>query len=302
MSSSPWVDRPAVVAAGAVVLRRTDGTTGGHEVLLVHRPRYDDWSFPKGKLDDGEHLTSCAVREVQEETGLRITLGLPLRQQRYLLANGRDKIVHYWIGRVLGDETATSVPNDEVDELRWVGWDEARQLLSYDYDRETLEQARALRRRTRTVVVVRHAKAVGRGDFSGSGEPDERRPLSDEGRAQARHLVPLLQAWAPQVIVTSDAVRCVETVAATAVATRAPLLLRRELGEGHTEAAALTGLLEELVHVERRSLLCSHRPVLPDVFAALGVEDDLDLAPADVVVLHLRRGRVLGVERHAVTF
>lgn len=300
MSSSPPAERPAVVAAGAVVLRRTDGATGGHEVLLVHRPRYDDWSFPKGKLDAGEHLTTCAVREVEEETGLRITLGLPLAQQQYVLENGRDKVVHYWIGRVLGDETVTSVPNDEVDEMRWVGWDEARQLLTYAYDRTTLEQARSLRRRTRTVVVVRHAQAVARSDFRGSGEPDGRRPLSDEGRSQARRLVPLLQAWAPNVIVTSDAVRCVETVTASAVATRAPLLLRPELGEECTDPAAVGALVEDLVHVERRALLCSHRPVLPHVFAALGVEDDLQLAPAEVVVVHLRRGRVMGVERHSV--
>src|SRR6188472_3608982 len=90
-------NRPDVLAAGAVVLRQHND-----EVLLVHRPKYDDWSFPKGKLDRGEHATSAAIREVEEETGVRIRLGVPLRDQRYPIRAG-TKLVHYWVGRAVGD-------------------------------------------------------------------------------------------------------------------------------------------------------------------------------------------------------
>src|SRR5690606_17929564 len=106
-----------VVAAGAVVSRR------GGEVLLVHRPRYDDWSFPKGKLDPGEHLTVCAVREVEEETGLQVRLGAPLPGQRYP-TGGRMKSVHYWSARVVGDDDVQGYRRaDEIDEVVWVSWD-----------------------------------------------------------------------------------------------------------------------------------------------------------------------------------
>src|SRR3954468_17341633 len=114
-----------VVSAGAVVLGP------GGTVLLVHRPKYDDWSFPKGKLDRGEHATAAAVREVHEETGVRIRLGLPLPTQRYAVRDG-TKTVQYWIGRPVGDHDVSAYqPNDEVDEVTWVPLDKARRVLSY---------------------------------------------------------------------------------------------------------------------------------------------------------------------------
>ena len=117
-----------VDAAGGVVER--DG-----RVLLVHRPRYDDWTFPKGKLDPGESFEDAALREVEEETGVRCTLGRELPSIRYE-ANGRPKLVRYWVmapGADLG-----FAPNDETDDLRWVTPDEARALLTYDRDRDVL--------------------------------------------------------------------------------------------------------------------------------------------------------------------
>ena len=117
-------------AGGVVTRRRADGTM---EVLVVHRPRYDDWSLPKGKLEANESFEAAAGREVEEETGVLVTLGCELPEQRYVDRKGRDKIVRYWMMTPIG--TTSWVPNDEVDEVRWVQAGEAHSLLTYDSDR-----------------------------------------------------------------------------------------------------------------------------------------------------------------------
>jgi 8-oxo-dGTP diphosphatase len=122
-----------VEAAGGVIVR--DGEAGT-EVCLVHRPRYGDWSFPKGKLDPGESFEEAALREVEEETGLRCTLEAELPSREYRDHKDRDKIVRYWQMEV--DEDPGFTPNDEVDELRWLPMDEAADLLTYDRDAELL--------------------------------------------------------------------------------------------------------------------------------------------------------------------
>ncbi|MCD6638596.1 MAG: NUDIX hydrolase, partial [Nocardioides sp.] len=164
---------PDVRAAGAVVTRK------GGDVLLVHRPKYDDWSFPKGKADAGEHELTAAVREVAEETGLTVRLGPSLPMQRYGVGNGRMKSVHYWVARVVGSADVSGwEPNHEVDQVAWVPWDKAQTLLSYRRDRDTLAHARSLRGKTWPVVVLRHGEAVSRKAWSGE---ERLRPLTDEG-------------------------------------------------------------------------------------------------------------------------
>ena len=118
-----------VEAAGGVVVR--DGGAGT-EVCVVHRPRYDDWTFPKGKLDPGETFEDAALREVEEETGLRCSLEAELPSTEYRDSKDRPKIVRYWQMEV--DEDPGFTPNDEVDELRWLPMAEARELLTYDRD------------------------------------------------------------------------------------------------------------------------------------------------------------------------
>jgi 8-oxo-dGTP diphosphatase len=133
---------PQVRAAGGLVWRSSvvadeDGEVRpGREVVLVHRPRYDDWSFPKGKLDRGESWESAAVREVAEETGLVCELGDELPSTRYLDAKGRLKLVRYWCMRPVGLEPW--LPNAEVDGRRWVPVDDAADLLTYAHDRVLL--------------------------------------------------------------------------------------------------------------------------------------------------------------------
>jgi 8-oxo-dGTP diphosphatase len=125
-----------VRAAGGLVLRPAAGGTGT-EIALVHRPKYDDWTFPKGKLDPGETDEQAAVREVAEETGLDARLDRELPDVRYRDASGRDKVVRYWTMTPTGGEFR---PNREVDELRWVPPDEAATLLTYDHDRALLDE------------------------------------------------------------------------------------------------------------------------------------------------------------------
>jgi 8-oxo-dGTP pyrophosphatase MutT (NUDIX family) len=122
-----------VLAAGGVVLR--DGP-GGREVVLVHRPRYGDWTLPKGKREADETDRQTALREVEEETGLRCELLTELRSISYVDARGRPKIVRYWAMRA--PDEGSFEPTPEVDEVRWVTISEADALLSYERDREVL--------------------------------------------------------------------------------------------------------------------------------------------------------------------
>ena len=137
--TEPPPDRPLVRAAGGIIVR--DGRGAAQEVLLVHRPRYDDWSFPKGKRDGDETDEETALREVLEETGLACTLGRELAPVHYHDNRGRPKVVRYWVMTVLPTPPGPEwVPGDEVDELRWCPPADAAKLLSYAHDRELLEQ------------------------------------------------------------------------------------------------------------------------------------------------------------------
>lgn len=130
-------DRPKEVrAAGGLVWELVNGEL---VVLVVHRPHYEDWSFPKGKLDAGETDLQGAVREVEEETGFHVVVGEELPEVDYIDHKGRPKTVVYWAMQ-RADQRETFVANDEVDEVRWLGVDEARALLSYELDRQLLNE------------------------------------------------------------------------------------------------------------------------------------------------------------------
>ena len=129
-TTDPGRGQAEVEAAGGVVIRET---AGGPQLAVVHRPRYDDWSLPKGKLNHGESSEEAALREVFEETGLRCALGQELAPAHYRDRKGRRKRVRWWLMRPLAGEFA---PGDEVDELRWLSPEEAAGLLDYEHDRE----------------------------------------------------------------------------------------------------------------------------------------------------------------------
>ena len=291
-SSDRSVDRRRITAAGAVVLR------SGRQVLLVHRPKYDDWSFPKGKLDRGEHVTAAAVREVREETGLHVRLGRPLPAQTYPTSKGR-KTVHYWIARTTaGDDVSGYVANDEIDQVAWVPADKAARLLTYRRDQRLLAEALEQRKRTATLIVLRHADAWARRAWHGD---DRLRPLLVAGHRQSVRLSAVLGAYDVRRVVTSSSARCVQTVAPYCQATGAAPELADVLSEedgGPGEVAAVVAAELDRAESSGPTVLCTHRPVLPHVFAALGLEDP-ELEKGELLVAHLRHGRVVAVERHA---
>jgi 8-oxo-dGTP pyrophosphatase MutT (NUDIX family)/phosphohistidine phosphatase SixA len=276
-------------AAGGIVWRKAQT---GVEVLLIHRPSYDDWTFPKGKSDPGESLQATAVREIAEETGLRVRLGHPVGELNYPV-NGATKSVTYWCARPVGDEGAFEV-NDEVDEICWVGLRTAEALLTYDHDRDLLDTFRQLvdRRahRTRTIVVLRHGKAVPRDDTT----PDLERPLTEIGREQADALVPVLGAYGVRLVVSSPAVRCAQTVEPFAQSISTFLEIDDRLSED-TRASQVQRSVEALLERKSPVVMCTHRPTLPWVFDSVGTQTH-DLAPGEAVVLHHRRGELFATE------
>jgi 8-oxo-dGTP pyrophosphatase MutT (NUDIX family) len=280
-----------VLAAGVVVFRP------GREVLLVHRPKYADWSFPKGKLDRGERAPVAAVREVAEETGLRVRLGVPLPSQRYPVSGSRSKTVHYWTGRVVGDDDVSGYPaNSEIDKVRWLPYEKALGLLTYERDRETLRAARKVRRRTHVVVVLRHGHARSRRTWKGD---DRERPLLKTGQHQAESLVPLLAAYDVSRLVTSSSLRCLETLRPYGEATGLTLKPTKRLSEEDVTPKAVRRIMDELVEGDDNAVVCSHRPVMQDLFDALGLENP-GLQAGEMLVAHIRNGDIRATERYTV--
>ncbi len=282
-------DSPEIVAAGAVVVRK------GPEVLLVHRPKYDDWSFPKGKLDPDEHVLAAAVREVAEETGLDVRLGPPLRDQHYDVAAG-EKVVHYWSGRVRGgDDVSTYRPNAEIDDVAWVPLGKAERVLTYERDRETLAEFARVRKRSFPLVVLRHGKAVPRKRWK--KKDDRERPLAPLGELQAERVVPLLAAFGVERVLSSSSRRCWTTVGPYADVADVDLQITDDLSEEDATEGAVERHVHRLLAADEPAVLCTHRPVLPLVYAALGVSDPA-LDPGSMLVVHHRSGKVVSLEEH----
>jgi len=193
-----------VTAAGAVLWRAADDS-GAPLVAIIHRPRYDDWSLPKGKLEAGETEPLAAVREISEETGQGAHLGRRLGRVSYPIPEG-TKVVHYWAAHALGGEF---VAHDEADKLRWLPVPEARKRLTYPLDRKVLGRFAKKPADTQTVLVVRHGTAGRKARYHGD---DRLRPLDNWGRAQALCLVPQLLAFGADTVHAADRVRCHQTV------------------------------------------------------------------------------------------
>jgi len=248
-----------VWAAGAVVWRE-DG-----DVAVVHRPRYDDWSFPKGKLEPGETIPFAAVREVAEESGLDVHLGPILGDVSYAVPEGR-KVVRYWSARVAKDNGFT--PDAEVDELRWIPAGQAAEVLTYGHDLDVLQSFVAHGRPSSTILLVRHAKAGSRSQWEGD---DDQRPLSSSGREQAEHLAALLPLFGPERVVSAPPLRCRDTIAPLAAELGLPVGDEPLLGEEGYWERPRAGLarLRQLVAATGVTAVASQGGVIPDVMRAL---------------------------------
>ncbi|QKJ18805.1 NUDIX hydrolase [Microbacterium hominis] len=263
----------AVYAAGGVVWRVVDDKL---HVLLIHRTQYRDVTLPKGKVDPGEMLAETAVREIHEETGIRVALGVPVGVSRYRLPSKRTKIVHYWAAEATDEAIRTSafVPNREIAALEWVPARKAVSRLSYPVDHEIMEHFLRLVDegvlRTFPIIALRHAKALAR---DGWKSDDLSRPLAARGKLQARSIVGPLLAFGTRKIVSSPAVRCVKTVKPLSDAlgkkiTLSPLISQDSWEEGASDPRTLIG---QRVRSRKPVVLCSHGPVLPDILSEIAL-------------------------------
>lgn len=287
----------AIIAAGAVLWRVRDSSL---EICLIHRPKYDDWTLPKGKVEDGEHILSTAVREVEEETGHRVSLGRPLPSQHYIVGN-RPKLVHYWAAHV-PDGASDWQPTREVDRVEFVPAGEAITRLSYRHDAAVVAELAEGPVQTSPLVLLRHTTSVDRSDWEG---PDSARPLNERGLDEAHRLTAVLAAYGRLRIVSSDAVRCTESVRPYADRFGVNIEVDPGLSEtGHEDGSAVP-IVGRLLADGESSLVCSHRPVLPDLLAAatgrtLVPVPDEELPPGGFHVLHHRDRVVVSIETHTV--
>lgn len=273
------------------------------EVLVVHRHLRDDWSLPKGKLESGELSCVAAVRETEEESGVAVTLGLKLQSVHYT-SLGAPKSVSYWIGRATDptiaagdvDLPAQWLPNDEVDEVRWVRAHRVEGILTYSQDVRVVGEALAKRRRTSPLVVLRHAKAEKRADFAarhgGVAPHDHERPLLAEGDAYTHMVAKAMAAYGVRHAYSSPAKRCLDTVVPLVVAPHQVIKVPAISEYGFKESADATQAWAENVILDQAPLvICSHRPVIPTLLrtiadASHSMLPPAKLKPAQFVVFH----------------
>ena len=320
-----------ILAAGAVVWR---GDVASPEVLLVHRPKYDDWTLPKGKALPAEPLPQTAVREVHEETGLPITLGRPLPPQGYL-RGVRPKRVDYWAATMSeqpaeggltgpGDDPAEGshgqalsaassgeggvaarerfVPNQEVDAIEWLSLDRAQDRLTYPRDAEMLAALLEVPIATVPYIFLRHAYAGSPETWRGD---DAQRPLDEAGFEQAAALAEVLACYGSARILSSPAVRCTQTVGSYAALMGRPVETCPALAVDARSQLAVEEL-DELLSAESPVILSGHGEVLPGLVAwacaALGAAPPVDpsLGKGAFWALHVAKGAVVGTEYHQV--
>lgn len=304
----------AVYAAGGVVWRFVDGRL---HVLLIHRTKYRDVTLPKGKVDPGEALAETAVREIHEETGIRVRLGVPVGVSRYRMPSKRQKVVHYWAAEATEKaiRASTFVPNKEIAALQWVPAKKVLEQLSYPVDVEIMESffsvvnANALR--TFPLIVLRHAKALPREEWDG---PEAERPLHARGHEQAKAIVGALAAFGPKRLISSPATRCVQSVQPLAEALGrtvrdAPLISQDAWDEDAADPRTVVG---KRVRARKAAVLVSHRPLLPKILEEIALatgtvkgsylSSAATLDPAAFSVVHLSKDNpgsgIITIETH----
>jgi 8-oxo-(d)GTP phosphatase len=302
-----------VFAAGALCWREVDGQL---LLAIIHRKRYGDWSWPKGKVDPGESLPQAAVREIREETGLKVKLGVHLGTQNYMLQNGAAKEVHYWAAKVSDKALAESTfkPDEEVERIEWKTPKEIDDLLSYEQDKEFLVKLVDLHSKgllqTKPFILLRHARATPRGQWP---KDEAHRPLLPLGEEQAKAIVPILAAYGIKKVVSSPWARCANTVMPYVRKKGLKLIERGQLTEfGNANGPQRTAkTVEKLLATGSAAVLCSHRPALPTILDTISknatpaqeilIHEARALEPGQMLVVHLTKGegskrRIVGLE------
>jgi 8-oxo-(d)GTP phosphatase len=291
-------------AAGAVLWR--PGLVGP-EVALVHRPKYDDWSLPKGKTEPGEHVLLTAVRELAEETGVRVILGRRLPSTHYTV-RGRPKVVDYWAAKAADGPQPGFTPNAEVDQLDWLDVPAARQRLSYPHDAAVVDEFAAGPPDTVPLIVVRHAAAGSKTEWRAAGHTDDlARPLDEAGREQAALLARLLRCYGQARVFSSAAERCVATVRPYAI--EAAMSVQADTGFtiGMGSVSEARRRIDDILAGALPAVLCAHRENLPllleEACAVLGAKppDGHPLPPGGFWVLHTGWNALVSAERHHAT-
>ena len=283
-----------MIRAAGVVLWREE-TPKEVEVLLVHRPRYDDWTFPKGKVELGENAAVAAYRELREETGYEGALGGYVCQVEYI-ADDLPKKVDYWMARAKNPDHAFVV-NEEVDEIVWVSLKEAKKVLTHENDRDVLAKFKEQERHTSTLILLRHGKAIKRSEWS---DYDIDRPLAQLGLSQAQAMPRHLKPYALDGIYSSDALRCYATVEPLAAALNVPVTISTDLNEENFEKNPKRAIefVERLLLFPGNHVVSGHNPILPKILTKLagGLFKDRELEPGDAWVIQHRGEFIFSVK------
>jgi 8-oxo-(d)GTP phosphatase len=289
-----------VLAAGGVLWRGDPETPGSdREIAVVHRPKYDDWSLPKGKVDEGEQLVVTARREVCEETGAVAVCGQVVGEQRYRVAAGQ-KYVRYW---AMASRNGAFEPNAEVDELEWLPARRAVRKLSYPHDRQLVQRFTDTPVATSTLLIVRHAKAGKKRRWKGE---DSLRPLEPEGIAQAARFAAVAPCYGPTRIASADLVRCADTVRPLSHDLGVPIDIEPKLGRDAYAAdpRATLAWVREQIAEGGTAVLCSQGEVIPDLMIRLAARSPVKMRrPAarkgSVWALSFAGGKLVGADYDA---
>ena len=288
-------------AAGALLWRENSELK--IEIALIHRPRYDDWSLPKGKVEEGETSLRCAFREVMEETGITPRFGRELGTVEYEEIGGLKR-VKYWSAKAPKNHPEFEV-NEEVDEIRWLMPNEALALATHQSDKDIVESFLTTEPHTDTLIIMRHTKALERGDWD---DDDSKRTLDERGFLQAEALIEHLQPFSLDEIYSSNYIRCVQTVTPLGRVRELKITEIPNLNEENFEADPERSIsfANAVKQDEKNILICSHNPVIPTMLRGilntkLKNKDLIKLEPGDAWIVHRVRGEIVALDFLAIS-
>jgi len=290
------LEHELIRAAGAVLWRRLSDEL--LQIALIHRPRYNDWSFPKGKAEENESDISCAYREVLEETGYVSQFGPELGNVNYEV-DGKKKVVKYWAAQAIGNPIHP-IDLGEVDQLIWVTLDDAKKKLTLESDQKILESFQSFGSDSYPLILLRHAKAISREEWQSD---DGDRPLAHIGQMQAKRFLSKIHPYEIKEIYTSDAVRCYESIEPIARALSINPVFSPALSEYSfiKDKKSWHQSITEIMENEIATLVCSHNPVIPEIVKKLIGKKNFnelnhELLPGEAWILHHKDGEVVAID------